>query len=368
MKHIRLLILIGVLGVVSCNDDITDDTYNELHISADTTHVSSYRENDGAIYLSVSGGKKPYTYTWSTGANVSFIENIYAGTYTVTVSDDRDSSITQSFEITEPDPHEIIISHSATLPTDGTTEDGIIEISVKGGVPPYQYEWSTGDTSTKLTQLPVGTYIITVTDSIEQSVTDTIDLPVPTVTDIDGNSYPIIKLGKQIWMQENLRVSHTPEGEEIEGCYDYDDSSEYSKTYGKLYTWHAIMNGSTEEEARGICPEGWHIPSDDEWKELEIFMGMTQGEANSLNDWRGVGVGTALIKGGSSNFDIQLSGRRSPYGSYLLLDAYEYQWTSTEAGNSAFRRCFDPGRSTVGRWDTFSKDYGFSVRCVKNEN
>jgi uncharacterized protein (TIGR02145 family) len=249
------------------------------------------------------------------------------------------------------------------------SEDGSIELFIDGGIPPYRYEWSTGDTSLQLTNITVGEYIITVYDSINQSETDTISIPVPSVTDIDGNSYPIIKLGEQIWMQENLRVKHKPDGTNITECYDYNNNPDNSEIYGKLYTWNALMNGNFQESTQGICPDGWHVPSDEEWKELEIFLGMTRSDADLNNIWRGVGIGTALLEGGSSNFDILLSGRMSSSGTFSLLNSMEYQWTSTASGNTnAFRRCFAASDNRVGRWDTFPKTYAFSVRCVKNNN
>lgn len=84
------------------------------------------------------------------------------------------------------------------------------------------------------------------------------------------------------------------------------------------------------------------------------------------NTWRGAGVGTKLGKGGDSGYEALYSGRRTNFGSYSLLNMYEYVWTSTEAGANAWRRCLEAGVSTVGRWDTFPKNYAFSVRCVKD--
>jgi len=97
-----------------------------------------------------------------------------------------------------------------------------------------------------------------------------------------------------------------------------------------------------------------------------MFLGMTQQEADMTNTWRGSGVGTLLAKGGGSGYEALFAGRMTSYGTFSLLNQYEYVWTSTEYGDNAWRRCLESGVSTSGRWNTFPKTYGFSVRCVKD--
>src|SRR5690554_6586100 len=162
MKSHTLICLIVLCCFVGCEEEPTiDEKYDSLRIDVQITHVSEYGKKDGAIYLSVTGGKKPYTYLWSTTANVDFQENLYPGIYWVQVTDARDSVITDTFEITEPPSTKIVITHTATLPSDAVSEDGSIELFIDGGIPPYRYEWSTGDTSLQLTNITVGEYIIT---------------------------------------------------------------------------------------------------------------------------------------------------------------------------------------------------------------
>jgi len=248
--------------------------------------------------------------------------------------------------------------------------DGSIDLSVSGGVQPYQYNWSNGSVEEDIDSLAAGSYSVTVTDAIDSTVSDSILVSEPDpdsiVTDIEGNDYPIVEIGEQIWMAKNLRVTKAPDGVVITS-YCYDDNSQYENKYGRLYTWDVAMNGSVIEMAQGICPDGWHIPSDEEWKTLEIYLGMTREEADMVNIWRGEGVGTSLIEGGASGYEARLCGRRTSSGSYMLLDQFEYVWTSTEYGDNAWRRCLNGSDSRVGRWNTFPKTYGFSVRCIKNE-
>jgi uncharacterized protein (TIGR02145 family) len=249
-------------------------------------------------------------------------------------------------------------------------QDGSIETEVTGGLPPYSFIWSNGETTEDIQGLPAGTYSVTVTDDCDSTVTESIKItqPIPAdvIMDIEGNFYTTVKIGEQTWMQQNLRVEFTPDSSGIVS-FLYDNNPDYEETYGRLYSWDVAMNGSTAENSQGICPDGWHIPSDEEWKELEIHLGMTRQEADMTNTWRGYGAGTKLAQGGESGYDALFAGRRTNYGTYSLLGSYEYMWASTEYGQYAWRRCLEKGVSTVGRWNTFPKTYGFSVRCVKDK-
>ncbi len=248
-------------------------------------------------------------------------------------------------------------------------KDGAINLTITGGMHPYLFSWSDGSDTEDLDSIGAGLYSVTVTDADDFSIAEDILVTQPgadsLASDIDGNVYHTVEIGDQLWMKENLRVTKSPDGIPVT-TYCYNDNVGYESTYGRLYTWDVIMNGSVTEMAQGICPDGWHIPSDDEWKVLEIFLGMTEQEADMVNTWRGEGVGTSLIKGGTSGYEALLSGRRSSNGSYSLLEQYEYIWTSSEYGEYAWRRCLSSMDSKVGRWNTFPKTYAFSVRCIKN--
>jgi uncharacterized protein (TIGR02145 family) len=248
--------------------------------------------------------------------------------------------------------------------------DGSIDLTATGGRKPFRFLWSTTDTLEDLSGIPAGIYSVTISDQSSQTVTDTFEVIQPEldgVMDVDGNIYSVITIGEQTWMGENLRVKHAPDGSEIIS-YVYIDDPDAEERYGRLYSWDVAMNGSTEEEAQGICPYGWHIPDDDEFKQLEIHLGMTQAEVEMANTWRGSPVGTSLKEGGNSGYDAQLAGRRSSGGRLGYIGEMEYMWTSTEYGKDlAWRRCLNVNSPTVGRWNTFPKNYGFSVRCVQNK-
>ncbi|MBN2263245.1 MAG: fibrobacter succinogenes major paralogous domain-containing protein, partial [Prolixibacteraceae bacterium] len=231
--------------------------------------------------------------------------------------------------------------------------------------PPYYYQWSNGLQTQNLIDVEAGNYQITLNDNSGQSIRKMIALS-DSVYDYDGNAYSYVKIGQQVWMQQNLRVAQTPNGTRVLS-YAYNNDESLTEVYGRLYTWPAAMNGAEMEMAQGICPDGWHIPSDEEFKILEMELGMTRAEADMVNTWRGNGVGTAMKAGGSSGFNVMLSGRREANGAFKLMGNTEYIWTSTSYEDSyAWRRCFSAYDKTVGRWNTFPKSYGFSVRCVKN--
>jgi uncharacterized protein (TIGR02145 family) len=270
----------------------------------------------------------------------------------------------------EKDPVPLSIEIIAHDVTTFLGNDGSIEVEVTGGVSPYSYNWSNGETTESVESLKAGEYSVIVKDAIDSTASGSVKInqPIPenVITDVEGNFYTTVKIGDQTWMQQNLRVSVAPDSTEI-SSYLYDNSPDNEETYGRLYTWNVAMNGSTAESAQGICPAGWHIPSDGEWKTLEIYLGMTQQEADLVNTWRGQGIGTKLGKGGESGYEAIYAGRRSSSGTYSLLNQYEYVWTSTEYGQDAWRRCLESGVSTVGRWNTFPKTYAFSLRCIKDQ-
>ena len=118
--------------------------------------------------------------------------------------------------------------------------------------------------------------------------------------DIDGNVYETIQIGDQLWMAENLKVTHYNNGDSISypsnedfgslgggqyGVYDNDPSN--ADIYGNLYNFAAV------DDVRGVCPAGWHVPSDEEFIELEMELGMSELLANSTG-YRGTDEGSQL--------------------------------------------------------------------------
>ncbi|NQU68117.1 MAG: fibronectin type III domain-containing protein [Candidatus Marinimicrobia bacterium] len=210
--------------------------------------------------------------------------------------------------------------------------------------------------------------------------------------DYNGNDYDIVLIGTQIWMAENLKVTHYRNGDEIPnitnntewpplatGAYgDFNNNPEYANTYGRLYNWYAV------DDTRDVCPEDWHVPTDAEWMELEMTLGMSNVEAHNI-DWRGTNEGSKLAGNADlwdsgtlendSEFDasgfLALPGGYRYYGNgnYASKTVSCYFWSSTAINSySAWNRQLHHDHSDVLRssssWTV--KRYGFSVRCVRD--
>jgi uncharacterized protein (TIGR02145 family) len=218
-----------------------------------------------------------------------------------------------------------------------------------------------------------------------------------TIHDFDGNVYNTVLIGNQCWMKENLKATHYSNGTEVSlitessewsamnasnkaYCY-YDNSASKGAIYGALYTWAAATNGvsstATPSGVQGICPNGWHIPSDNEWKQLEVFLGMTQAQAEELN-WRGTDQGAKLKAittlwydpnagaTNSSGFTAIPGGFRNyNNGSFSGLGYYGKWWTTTYT-SYVYDRELGYNETRMNR-TFYNLEYtGYSVRCVKN--
>jgi uncharacterized protein (TIGR02145 family) len=184
-----------------------------------------------------------------------------------------------------------------------------------------------------------------------------------------GNYYNTIKMGSRCWMASNLNagtrvdgtVNQTDNG--IVEKYCYNNSEDSCTKYGGLYQWDEIMNYNTANGSQGICPEGWHIPTDEEWCMLESELDLTVD--CTTTGWRGTDIGMKLMTGGSSGFDAPLIGYRSSDGNFYQYDVGVYQWTSTVQSSRAWIRHLDIGSGQSAKGSELWHN-GFSVRCVKD--
>lgn len=211
-----------------------------------------------------------------------------------------------------------------------------------------------------------------------------------TVTDIDGNVYSTVQIGDQVWMAENLRTTRYADGTTISGAYSYDNNPDNAANYGKLYTWAAVMGGSASSDqnpsgVQGVCPNGWHVPSDAEWTQLTNYIsgGLPTGgiqlrscrqissplggdcdtEEHPRWDEHPVHYGTDEY-----GFGALPGGYRPESGEFFQMSWDAYFWSSTqeEGGNNrAWRRFIYYDFPNLQRgliWKTSA----FSVRCVKS--
>jgi uncharacterized protein (TIGR02145 family) len=166
-----------------------------------------------------------------------------------------------------------------------------------------------------------------------------------------------IKIGDQTWSASNVSLvpsAYNTLGTDYWNAYSGIGGSAADED-GYYYTWDAAMN---------VCPSGWKLPDDDDWKVLEGHLGMSAAEQVAPG-WRGTDEGTKLKVGGSSGFEAKLAGYRSTNGSFYKRGDKTYLWSSTESGSNAYRRYLNSSYATVGR-ETSSKAHGFSVRCLKD--
>jgi len=199
-----------------------------------------------------------------------------------------------------------------------------------------------------------------------------------TVTDFDGNDYDTVIIGSQVWLKQNLKVTHFRNGELIPNvteaaawpgmtsgarCYYDNDSSSYNSVYGALYNWYAVNNSN------GLCPQGWHVPSDAEWTGVETSLGGSaiagekMKEAGTLH-WKAPNVGAT----NESGFTGLPGGMRGMSNSYETLTENGLWWTSTPQNNMyVWSRYFWYLFAGVDRNPT-PKTLGLSVRCIRDVN
>lgn len=168
----------------------------------------------------------------------------------------------------------------------------------------------------------------------------------------DGKIYRTVKIGKQIWMAENLNYK-------TGDSYCYDDNPAKCQKYGRLYTWNVAYEA---------CPMGWHLPSKDEFRILFKAVG---GNVDGIY-WTGVANNIKSQKGWSNDangidafdFSVLPAGYRDEKGFYRYEGSRANFWSSTEdAGrsNSATGVFLD-----AAHFNGDSKNHGFSIRCIQN--
>jgi len=219
------------------------------------------------------------------------------------------------------------------------------------------------------------------------------------LTDIDGNIYDWVGIGEQAWMAENLKTTRMADGTAIPYVADnttwgtlgqeamayswYEGDDTKRNLYGLLYTWTAATNGASSSDnnpslIQGACPDGWHMPSDSEWNQMEMALGMTQTEADSRES-RGTDEGGKLKVMGqdhwkspnsgatnSSGFSALPGGNRDDGGGFRLETEFAYFWTTTEHSSyNAFIHRVDYWNSQIYR-NPFHRSSGMSVRYVKD--
>ncbi len=198
----------------------------------------------------------------------------------------------------------------------------------------------------------------------------------------DGQSYKTAIIGNQTWMAENLNFD--PGYGSGHWCYDNDPAN--CDNYGRLYQWGAAMDLNpvysdetewfgSDVEHQGVCPDGWHIPSDDDWKSFELALGMSQADVDATG-FRGTNQGSQLKASsfnGTDNYGFEALGHGYYQGFYQYFSAIGSTspfWTSSKSninGNSnwsAWSRVLNLTSNQIVRSHQ-NKDFGYAVRCLK---
>ncbi|MBO4481063.1 MAG: T9SS type A sorting domain-containing protein [Bacteroidales bacterium] len=220
-----------------------------------------------------------------------------------------------------------------------------------------------------------------------------------TINDVEGNEYHTMRVGDQCWLKENMRTNHYSDGTPIKVgkesssesvlCFYPSGDSTLVDTYGYLYTWPAVMNGAagsyvTPSGVQGICPAGWHVPSDAEWNKL--FTAISGQGSYACNDntsniakalasedgWTpytgDVQPDSPCFPGVNSSYNNATGFGMMPAGCSSIVDSKfgtaAYFWSATDNGQYAYYRSIVNDKATVER-DNIQKHYGYSVRCVK---
>lgn len=192
--------------------------------------------------------------------------------------------------------------------------------------------------------------------------------PNSTFMDIDGNYIAVVNIGGKLWMQKNLNVSRFRNGDlipKVESnwgvsrtpayCFYNNDSASYAATYGRLYNWQAV------NDPRGLAPVGWHIATIKEWNEITNCIGFCDGLKDTSSLWE-----TPNLTTNNSKFKGLPAGARDINGTFIDIRKSAVWWTSTEVNTKSAWYIWLNNNRIVHKDYTYTKDWGFSVRCIKD--
>ena len=257
---------------------------------------------------------------------------------------------------------------------------------------------------TEYTSLPAGDYMVYVKDDAENVASRQVTLVASnsvslsgcagasTVTDYDGNVYHTLQIGSQCWMAENLRTTHYADGEIIpigSACFYPNNNSGNKSQYGLLYTWNTTTRGvgsdANPSGVQGVCPNGWHVPSNTEWTVFFNQPQLTVCPAKALATQYGWNSSTTQGSPGCDtwlNNGIGFNAAPSGYWNYGYYDfgVSARFWSSKDYfydcyGNDDYYGAYDRNmsydgtgvNSTInGSCGVSGRALGFSVRCVKD--
>jgi uncharacterized protein (TIGR02145 family) len=249
-------------------------------------------------------------------------------------------------------------------------------ITAFGSTSPINVTGLTNGTAYTFTVVATNAVGSSVSSSSSTAVTPMV-CPTSTITDIDGNIYNTVFIDNQCWMSENLKTSRYRNGALIPIVTDNaawvslttggrswynNDSTTYENPYGNLYNWYAVSDN------RGLCPNGWHVPTDGEWATLTSYLGgesVAGGKMKSTGTTYWNSPNTSATN--ESGFSVLPGGyRANDDGSFYIIRNIAFFWSATEFDNGfAWNSKLYYNTSNLGR-DINRKSVGSSVRCLRD--
>lgn len=386
-----LLILVFLAPQMGCKKE------NDKEGSApvvDFTGIPTSGKAPLTVIFNDQSTNSPTSWRWNFGdggtdttQNPSYTYNS-AGTYAVKLT----ATNSLGSDIEEKTGY-IVVSASGSPPVasfSGVPASGTAPLTVnfsdQSTNSPTNWAWNFGDGGTSTQQNPWHTFDSAGTYTVELVVsngfgTDTVAINnyitvtavgvdgepcpgVPTIT-YEGQTYNTVLIGSQCWMKENLNYA-------TGNSWCYDNNSSNCDAYGRLYDWETIMNGESSSNkvpsgVQGICPPGWHVPSDAEWEIIADHLGGSVVAGGKMKEagyahWDSPNTGAT----NESGFTALPGGVRDANGSFNILGNLGYWWSSTEYNSSnAWGRYLLADDDDVGRLN-FDETLGFSLRCLKD--
>ena len=350
--------------------EITSPSDGEEYKQGEIIPVSVAATDDGSIAEvrffvddanKASADSPPYEYDWDTqGESIGD----HALKATSIDNDGASKSDEKTIKITKG-----VGSFFSATPTRGDAPL-TVNFTDESNNNPTSWNWDFGDGGTSNEQSPSYTYnvmgqydvsLTTTGDSGSDTETKTNYINVKgTFTDTrDNQTYSIVTIGEQTWFAENLNY-------ETPNSWWYDNDPANGDVYGRLYQWADVQSA---------CPSGWHAASDNDWKKLEIYLGMSPDEAEKTEE-RGTDEGmkirstTGWKDGQNGTDDVGFSalpgGSIHSNGQFQYLESYAAWWTlNEETTNGAWMRYIEGDVEKMGRV-AYNKGFGYSIRCIKD--
>lgn len=407
-QFISLLLLIFIItlacekeskNLVSPTCKITSPTADQEIIKGELFKVKVDAYDDDGVITEVkffidniqkgSSTNPPYIFEWNTN-------EVSMSMHKIKASCKDDSGLSTPAEVSV----NIIYSGAPRVPEAIFNNDvinGIVPSTVQfidqSMYHPTSWLWNFGDMSSSTLQNPMHTYDSAGTYTVVLSVSNDLGSDVlikedciyvatggggepcpgmPTVTDVDGNIYKTVQIGEQCWMRENLKV-----GKQINTAYEmrnngviekycYKNDTINCSAYGGLYQWDEIMQYSLAPGIQGICPDGWHIPTDEDWSNLANHLGEAYNAGGKMKEegffhWEFPNY----MATNSSGFTALPAGYRLIHGTSTSLNESTLFWSSSTNNLRVWYRGLHSYKSDLYKF-SFDKEYGFSVRCLKD--